>query len=277
MIFWDVQHGNAAFLRTPSNKKIVFDLGSGSYSKGKSFSPLLHLKGKRKSFNLDYVFISHPHHDHFSDISNLQNLGTPKRVVLPKHIDKKQIMNNVWDRHKGDFESYLALQKTAIEPQKSFSLDGVKFRVFQSNPTAKSNMNNLSNVVVVEYDGYKIVLPGDNESASFKYLFETYPDFEKAISNADILLAPHHGRQNGFHRDFVKTVNPNLTVISDGSKPSTHARDRYSKVSSGLFVHNKSTKSNIKRYALSTQNDGYVLCKIGRGPAGRRFLKTQIG
>jgi hypothetical protein len=46
LIFWDVQHGSAAYIRTPK-KNIVVDLGSGSYGTQKAeFSPLLHLKYK---------------------------------------------------------------------------------------------------------------------------------------------------------------------------------------------------------------------------------------
>ncbi len=46
VVFWDVQHGNSAYIKTPNDRKIIQDLGIGSI-KGKSdFSPLAHLYNK---------------------------------------------------------------------------------------------------------------------------------------------------------------------------------------------------------------------------------------
>lgn len=42
--FWDVQHGNACYIRTPNGRHMVVDLGIGSFGGNKPFSPLLHLK-----------------------------------------------------------------------------------------------------------------------------------------------------------------------------------------------------------------------------------------
>ena len=52
-VFWDVQHGSAAYIRTPADKHIAIDLGTGSYKNSdKTFSPLLHLKEKYGINNL---------------------------------------------------------------------------------------------------------------------------------------------------------------------------------------------------------------------------------
>ena len=48
-------------------------------------------------------------------------------------------------------------------------------------------------------------------------------DFKDAVSNAYILLAPHHGRESGYNSDFVSLVNPSLTIISDGKYCDTSA------------------------------------------------------
>ena len=67
MIFWDVQHGNALYVKTPNNKHMVIDLGIGDYSgNNERFSPLEELRAKGVS-QLDHVIITHPHLDHFDD------------------------------------------------------------------------------------------------------------------------------------------------------------------------------------------------------------------
>jgi competence protein ComEC len=74
-VFWDVQHGSAAYIKTPNNRHMVVDLGTGSYSGNKPFSPLLHLKNKYGVNHLDYVVITHPHRDHIDDIFLFQDLN----------------------------------------------------------------------------------------------------------------------------------------------------------------------------------------------------------
>ena len=47
IIVWDVQHGSAVYIKTPTAKHIVQDLGTGSYKGGtREFSPLLHLRDR---------------------------------------------------------------------------------------------------------------------------------------------------------------------------------------------------------------------------------------
>ena len=65
-VFWDVQHGSAAYISTPVGKHIAVDLGTGSYKKSDgTFSPLLHLKKRYNIDRLDAVIMTHPHRDHF--------------------------------------------------------------------------------------------------------------------------------------------------------------------------------------------------------------------
>ena len=32
VVFWDVQHGHSTYIRTPNDRHIVVDLGTGDYS-----------------------------------------------------------------------------------------------------------------------------------------------------------------------------------------------------------------------------------------------------
>ena len=46
VIMWDVQQGNAIYMKTPNGRNIMFDIGTGSYENGREFSPLRHLKNQ---------------------------------------------------------------------------------------------------------------------------------------------------------------------------------------------------------------------------------------
>lgn len=60
-VFWDVQHDNAAYIRTPNGQHIASDLGTGKLGDGDStFSPLLHLRDSWDVSQLDSVIIPTP-------------------------------------------------------------------------------------------------------------------------------------------------------------------------------------------------------------------------
>lgn len=85
-VFWDVQHGNACYLRTPNQRHMVVDLGTGSYSENKTFSPMLHLKTRYGVGQLDYVVITHPHRNHIDDIFNFDRLS-PNTLRRPEQSE----------------------------------------------------------------------------------------------------------------------------------------------------------------------------------------------
>ena len=76
VVFWDVQHGSAAYIKTPNDIHIVQDLGTGSLDNGdSSFSPLLHLKNHYGIAQLAFATITHPHRDHLDNIFNFDELS----------------------------------------------------------------------------------------------------------------------------------------------------------------------------------------------------------
>lgn len=297
VVFWDVQHGNAVYIRTPNNRHIVIDLGVGSYGKNNlTFSPLLHLKNEWKVNKLDCVIITHPHLDHIDDILNLYKLYlyklSLKTLLRPESIPEEVIMHlmkNAQPKDKQKFEKYLEFEKyieigiinTYCHPvewmddiRNPNNNGGVEFKTFSSANCSTSNVNNHSIITVLSFAGRKIVFTGDNESCSFKELMEK-PDFNSAIKNADILLAPHHGRESGFYKDFVDCVNPRLTVISDGRFRDTSATDRYSSKSKGMRVKRRNGDME-ERKCVTTRNDGVITVEIDtKGELSVKIGKTQ--
>jgi beta-lactamase superfamily II metal-dependent hydrolase len=99
--------------------------------------------------------------------------------------------------------------------------------------------------------------------------------FKKMITNADILLAPHHGRESGYNADFMNLVNPRLTIVSDGRFCETSANARYSAKSRGWTVYRKDGTSK-ERKCLTTNSDGEVTVKFGTNSDGGKFLNVKI-
>lgn len=283
MVFWDVQHGHSTYIKTPNNRHIVIDLGIGDYSgRDTAFSPLKHLKYNYGVQQLDYVIITHPHLDHIDDILNF-DLLSPKVLNRPKLLTNQEVMEGVRDQDKAKFEKYCEINNRFNQPISGGTNDpddpdnfgGMKIVSFTPMTCSHNNFNNFSIVTVIEYAEIKVVIPGDNEASSFEELMQRGM-FKTAIQNADILLAPHHGRVNGYYNDFVNLVNPRLTIISDGKYCDTSANGRYSQKSRGWTVH-KGNGTSTERKCLTTNTDGEVFVSFGpsTNPNFRNFLNVR--
>ncbi len=283
MVFWDVQHGHATYIKTPNKKHIVIDLGIGDYSgKDTAFSPLKHLKNKYGVQQLDYVIITHPHLDHIDDILNF-DLLSPKVLHRPKHITNEEVMEGVRDQDKAKFEKYCEINNRynqpigggTDDPDNPDNLGAMKIVSFTPSTCSHNNFNNHSIVTVIEYSDIKVVIPGDNEACSFEELMKR-ETFKAAVKDADILLAPHHGRENGYYNDFVNLVNPRLTIVSDGRFCDTSANGRYSQKSRGWTVF-KGDGTSSERKCLTTNSDGEIFVSFGPSsdPQYKNFLHVR--
>lgn len=283
VVFWDVQHGHSTYIKTPNDRHIIVDLGIGDYSgNNQDFSPLLRLKNKYGVQRLDYVVITHPHLDHIDDILNFDLLA-PKVFNRPKQLTNEEVMEGVQEKDRKKFEKYCEINNRYNSPIEPDSIDntskpenwgGLKIQTFTPVTCNHNNFNNHSIVVVIECAETKIVIPGDNQENSYLELMSK-PSFMAAIKNADMLLAPHHGRVSGYNVDFVNQVNPKLTIVSDGRFCDTSANGRYSAKSSGWTVHKKSGNSVIRK-CLTTNTDGEVVAKFGYNSENKPYLSVTI-
>ena len=70
---------------------------------------------------------------------------------------------------------------------------------------------------------WKFLFAGDSHDVSWELILEKY---KEEISNIDVLFAPHHGRDSGRNYDFLKVLNPKVTLMGNAS--SEHlAYDKY--------------------------------------------------
>jgi len=281
VVFWDAQHGNATYIETPNGLHIAIDLGIGSYGGDRDFSPLLHLKRKYYVNQLDGVIITHPHKDHIDDIMNFYEL-TPKSFACPRQLLKEDVMIDIKEEDKKLFERYFQIKEyyppplpDERNPLLAQNNGGVDFQIFSPLSCDKSNINNHSLVIVISYANSKVIIAGDNEPPSWKELLEK-DNFVKAIKNVDILLAPHHGRDSGFHSELFKHFTPYLTVISDGRFCDSSATSRYSNVSKGWTVHHRNGSDKEERKCVTTRSDGVIVVKFGYNNDNKPFIDVRI-
>ena len=259
MKVWNVELGLAVHIKAPNGKYIVIDLGATN-----DFSPLLTLRNKE----VGYMVITHPHKDHIDDISYI-NYAKPHVLWRVNSFSRKELLEgaktqadrDIFNKYCDFEESYTGTVSERNDPSSINPFDGLTAKVFATTECGKSNINNFSAIVVVDFSNIKIVICGDNERASFNKLMESM-EFQSAITGADILIAAHHGRASGYHTDFVDMVNPKLTIVSDTQDSDTTASDRYSKKSSGWNVFDRDGKSEMRK-CLTTRKDGNIEVTFG--------------
>lgn len=263
MKVWDVQLGLAIHIKAPNGKYLVIDMGTGNWESGNT-SPLSALRYN----DIHYMIISHPHLDHIDDILKFDN-NAPSILWRPKSITNDEVMEDVREIDKPKFRKYCEINdryngeiSAKEDPKTDYPFDGMTVVEYATSFCDKSNFNNFSPVTIVRLSGIKIVICGDNETASFEKLMNKV-GFTDDISNADVLVAAHHGRETGYYKDFVDKVNPRLTIISDSSNSSTTAQTKYTNASRGWDVHNHNTCKDEKRYCLTTRNDGNIEIEFG--------------
>ncbi|HEY4089738.1 MAG TPA: MBL fold metallo-hydrolase [Bryobacteraceae bacterium] len=279
-IIWDVEHGSASFIVTPSGRTFAVDLGVGSYhDSDDSFSPLLHLKRNGVS-QLDAVILTHPHRDHIDDIHNFDALA-PKLLVTAAHLTEQEIRAENRSTDQPIIDKYLEILRrynapappSASHPFTAQNNGGVEVKCFVPSVCARTNLNNHSVVTVFSYAGFKLLIPGDNEPPSWDELLKKL-DFIEAIKDTDVLVAPHHGRESGFSANLFKTINPRITIISDGRFCDTSATSRYSGNSRGWKIHKRGGGSE-SRNCLTTRSDGTITVEFGTNSDGR-YLEITV-
>ncbi len=288
IIVWDVQHGNATYINTPNGTNVIIDLGIGSYGNSNiHFRPLLHLRKKWNLRYIDLLIITHPDLDHIQDILNIdfENiivgcLVIPNSITIEDINEKIKKSSN--DQQKSIFNRYKYLMESFTDPVSKdrnplnpYNNGGVDIKVYGPEPNINTNKaNNFSLVTIISYASSKIIIPGDNEELSWKWLLDK-EEFKKDITNTDIFLASHHGRKNGYYNELFDYISPKLVIISDGHVCDTSATDRYINKCEGwkAYYHNG---GSVNRKCLTTRNDGYIHLKMGYNVSNDPFLMANI-
>jgi len=267
MKVWDVELGLAIHIKAPNGRYVVIDLGSTA-----DVSPIQELWFRR----VGYMVITHPHHDHFSDIRNI-DYARPNVLWRVKAFSREELLKDVRPQDKDDFvrycdfcDGYNKSLSSDEQPSSGNPFDGMKARVFSTDKCDKSNKNNFSAIVVIELGKARIVVCGDNEKASFDELMKR-EDFKNAVKNAWVLVAPHHGRESGYHEEFATLVNPYITIISDTKSGETSVTEKYAAKTRGWVVHKDGAESE-KRYCVTTRNDGNILVEFGESETNKNGL-----
>lgn len=212
--FLDVGQGDCAVAVLPDGKVWVIDGGGIRYSDwdvGRFVvAPYLWSQGIRQ---VDRLFLSHPHHDHFKGLGFLVERFSPRVITTNGDAAPEPELNewqNFLDKLKaGGVKIEKVTQKSAPIEESGvrvvFLLPGPRGTVEHFNP------NDNSVVFRLDYKETGFLFTGDIEETGELILMESKPDL-----HADVLKVAHHGSNTSTRPDLLSAIRPRHAVISVG-------------------------------------------------------------
>ena len=251
---FDVEHGACALLACDNGTRLMIDCGHNGDT---GWRPGTYLR-EQGITRLDMLAITNYDEDHVSGLPNLlENVEVEwlwrNKSVTPetiKHLKSENGMGRGIEALVGMAPNYTG-GVDATPP----NFLGVERQSFYNSHPDFDDENNLSMVVLLKIAGINFLFPGDLESSGWKALLRQ-PDFQRVVSDTQVLIASHHGRESGICTEVFDThgCSPFYVVISDkGYVYDTQETAPYyrSKARGGSF-------RGETRYVLSTRNDGQI-------------------
>jgi beta-lactamase superfamily II metal-dependent hydrolase len=253
---FDVAHGACALLTCDNGTRIMIDCGHNATTGWKPGDYLARL-GVTK---LDMLMITNYDEDHVSGIRNLEERIYFDWLVRNNSVTGSTLLTLKSDTGVGTNIKYLVsrMSQFTVSPAERAMpvFPGVIWNVFNNPYPTFDDENNLSMAVSLTINGLRFLFPGDLEKAGWLQLLINNPAFFEAVKNTDVLVASHHGRQNGICESIFDTVGckPKIIVISDDYHQYDTQRTLhyYGSKAEGMMLNGE------QRKVLTTRCDGEI-------------------
>jgi beta-lactamase superfamily II metal-dependent hydrolase len=285
--------GDSILIISPAGKSVLIDAGDAG--KGKV---VLDALKRYKVERLDYFIATHPHPDHIGAadevlngikvanmIDNGVDLSTPVPVASakpkkgkavappppPPKKNKTKTVNNFFDEYRDALKQNGAQYEKAA-PGKKYDLGGgaILTVLAPSEPfftkdqmkTGGNDINANSIVIRLDYGDFSMLFMGDAEAQTEERLLGK-SDLDL---KTNVIKIGHHGSKYATSENFLKRVQPEAAIISDG------AWNRYGHP--GQSVLDRLKAANAKVWRTDLQGEVTITTK-GRGDSGKLYeIKT---
>ncbi|MEE9285586.1 MAG: ComEC/Rec2 family competence protein [Dehalococcoidia bacterium] len=202
--FFDVGHGDAVLIQTPSGRTILVDGGPDPRLLTRALDRRLPFWSRR----IDLMVLTHAQRDHVAGLTVALERYDVHRVLEPGL--------------ESDSASYMAWLRSVEEEGIPRTIARAGQRIIAGevvidvlHPPARplagtpSDTNNNSVVLRVTYGRVSFLLTGDVQAIAERYLVE-----EGAALESVVLKAAHHGSQTSSTQRFLQAVRPSAVVIT---------------------------------------------------------------
>jgi beta-lactamase superfamily II metal-dependent hydrolase len=212
---------------------------------------------------------SHPHKDHLKGLNSLFDEINVVNFWDTDHDFAPDQNAFDWEEYKDDWERYEQIRNSTKDPivlrytdqtrpAQFWNEDHIEilspskelrhFVHFKENGEKRTaeeigaQLNNLSYVLLIRFNGLKILLAGDAELKTWDYILAHY---KEKIRNIDILKAPHHGKDSAFHEEAVKVMNPKHIIFSASTDCENQVPEKYQKAAPRATIYKTCDLGNL--------------------------------
>jgi competence protein ComEC len=184
---------------------------------------------------------SHPDMDHMSGLARLIRSGvsianfwdTAHSVQKEPQWKEGKYDERDWQAYQQLRNSDKARKYTLGNSLDYFNEDGISILYPTGGTSNATDPNDVSYVLLITYGECCILLAGDAPAKVWENIHEEISAGGRGYRRVHLFKAPHHGRKSGYYWPFVKSLKPDMTVVSVGDLAAEHdAADSYEKYSS---------------------------------------------
>jgi len=219
VVMIDVGQGDAILIRTPKNHAILLDTGPRSERFDAGERIIIPYLLQSRIRHLDALLITHEHQDHIGGArAVLDNIPTDW-IGVPDVGG--QLENEEWQEGLPFLQINQSEKLRMLYVGDKIELDSGAW-IDVLGPTqilqgTRSDGNNNSLVLKLNYLGQSVLLTADMEQEQMKELFGTGVDLEN-----NLFKVPHHGSRFSLDRPWLDRIHPQAVCISVGKNTFGH-------------------------------------------------------
>lgn len=205
----DVGHGACSVITSSDGRRVMIDAG---YRLDPNFFPSIHYMHQ----TMEMLILQNLDSDHVDDLPYLL-----KHVPIKSFRSNPTVSADVFFRMKqaaGMNEALwvvhriLSIIGPAYGPTPLFP--DFWWQCYWNPYGAFAEANDLSLALFVGSNNFSILFGGDLEQAGWRLLLAN-PHFRRHLAGIKVLVASHHGRDNGCCEEIFNCCRPDVVVISD--------------------------------------------------------------
>ncbi len=247
--FFDVGQADSILLRQGENVMLVDTGNAGDADNSFKILDKINLSHELQRLGIskiNYLIATHPHEDHMGSMYKIINLFEVENVyannILPEseqagyykrfvsalentnthfishtHLSEEEIKEKIREYNANVDES----ERITYNPEDYLrvgdviSLGEAKVTILAPNSPDYSDTNDSSIVLMVEFQGIRILLTGDAGKASERDILQ-YVEQTGFNLKADVLKVAHHGSRTANTENYIFAVSPKYAIIMVG-------------------------------------------------------------
>jgi len=206
IVFFNTSEGESILIRNSEFCSILIDAGI-DYELTDNIYKFLPFYKK----NIDYVFLSHPHKDHYQGFFSLTNKYTISNFFYSHYFENHEIINQL---------KSFSLDSRSIMEEKNIHACGFTIKAYTLNKSVKKDdINTQSLILEVYYDSHWILL-----SAGDIYIDQELELLNKLPQKQALYIykSSHHGSKTSNSEILLSYLKPKISVITSGFKNRFH-------------------------------------------------------